>query len=248
MNVKIKTVLVVGAGSGIGRATAFEYAAAGWNVMLSARTEETARRTADDIAARSGRQVATTTINVLDLHSLPGVVTALPVLPDTVICVVGDLGQQSVAEKDIVYAAQVLRANFEGPALLLGLFAEAFLQRNSGVIVGVSSVAGDRGRGSNYIYGSAKAGMTAFLSGLRSRLSRTPVRVVTIKPGFVRTRMTAGLSLPGPLTADPGEVARAIFRRAETTRREVVYVRPVWRFIMLAIRLLPERVFKRLTF
>jgi NAD(P)-dependent dehydrogenase (short-subunit alcohol dehydrogenase family) len=141
----------------------------------------------------------------------------------------------------------VMRTNFEGPALLLGLLAEKFEARGSGAIVGVSSVAGDRGRGSNYVYGAAKAGLTAFLSGLRNRLSQTGVRVVTVKPGFVRTRMTAGMKLPPLLTAEPQEVGEAIFKAAEGSRaRDVIYVRPIWRLVMLVIKSIPEPVFKKL--
>ena len=140
----------------------------------------------------------------------------------------------------------MLRTNFEGPALLLGLLAERFLARGSGTLVGVSSVAGDRGRGSNYLYGAAKAGFTAFLSGLRNRLAPKGLRVVTVKPGFVRTQMTAGMKLPPVLTAEPGEVGRAIFTAAEKSSRDVIYVRPIWRPVMMAIGSIPERFFKRL--
>jgi len=141
----------------------------------------------------------------------------------------------------------VLRTNFEGPALLLGLFAERFLARGSGTIVGVSSVAGDRGRGSNYLYGAAKAGFTAFLSGLRNRLAPKGLRVVTVKPGFVRTQMTAGMKLPPLLTAEPVEVGRAIFTTAEKkSGGDVIYVRPIWRPVMMVIGSIPERIFKRL--
>ena len=138
-----------------------------------------------------------------------------------------------------------MRTNYEGPALLLGGFAEAFVKRNSGTIIGVSSVAGDRGRASNYIYGSAKAGFTAFLSGLRNRLARTKVHVVTVKPGFVDTRMTAGMKLPRALTAKPEEVAATIFR-ANQKKANVVYVRRIWLVIMSIIISLPEWIFKRM--
>jgi decaprenylphospho-beta-D-erythro-pentofuranosid-2-ulose 2-reductase len=167
-------------------------------------------------------------------------------LPDTVVCVVGELGEQARAEVDLGHARVVMRTNFEGPALLLGVLAERFLTRGSGTLVGVSSVAGDRGRASNYVYGAAKAGFTAFLSGLRNRLAGKGVRVVTVKPGFVRTRMTAGMKLPPLLTAEPDEVGRAIFAAAEEKRREVIYVRPIWRVVMTAIAVIPERLFKRL--
>jgi len=156
------------------------------------------------------------------------------------------LGDQTRAQTYLDHATMLLRANFEGPALLLGLFAERFLARGSGVLVGVSSVAGDRGRGSNYVYGAAKAGLTAFLSGLRNRLAPAGIRVVTVKPGFVRTRMTAGMKLPPLLTAEPDEVGRRIFAAAENGRADVLYVRPVWRVVMATIGLIPETLFKRL--
>ena len=117
--------------------------------------------------------------------------------------------------------------------------------RGSGTIIGVSSVAGERGRSTNYIYGSAKAGFTAFLSGLRNRLQKRGVLVLTVKPGFVRTRMTEGLTLPSWLTAAPEELAHAI-RRAHRRRKIVIYYRPVWRLIMFLIRCIPERLFARM--
>ena len=116
--------------------------------------------------------------------------------------------------------------------------------RGSGTIIGISSVAGDRGRGSNYIYGASKSGLTAFLSGLRNSLWNTGVQVLTVKPGFVRTRMTEHLKLPSHLTAAPEQVARAIIR-AQAAGKNVIYVPSVWRAVMMIIRLLPEPIFKR---
>lgn len=241
-----KQVLVVGGTSDIGRAIALRYAEAGWGVMLSARNADEGRRNGDDIAARTGAAVSLHGLDVLATDRFEAFVSELPALPDTVISVVGELGEQGAAERDMAQAARVLRANFEGPALLLGLFAERFAARGTGTLVGISSVAGDRGRASNYVYGSAKAGFTAFLSGLRNRFAKTAIRVITVKPGFVRTRMTAGMKLSPLLTAEPDEVARAVFRAAEEGRGDLVYVRPIWRVIMTIIRLIPERVFKRL--
>ena len=104
----------------------------------------------------------------------------------------------------------MIKTNYVGLVSVLGKFANRMEQRGSGTIIGVSSVAGDRGRATNYIYGSAKAGFTAFLSGLRNRLFKAGVMVITIKPGFIRTRMTEGMDLPAILTAGPDEIARAI--------------------------------------
>ncbi|MXQ11454.1 SDR family oxidoreductase [Microvirga makkahensis] len=241
-----RTLLLIGGTSDIGRATALCYAQAGWRVQLAARREEEARRNADDIAVRTGSEVTVHRLDVLETGQFESFIEGLPQLPDTVVCVVGELGDQQRGQTDLAHATQLLRTNFEGPALLLGSFAERFLERGSGTLVGVSSVAGDRGRGSNYLYGAAKAGFTAFLSGLRNRLAPAGLRVITVKPGFVRTQMTAGLKLPPVLTAQAEEVGRAIFAAAETGKSDVIYVRPVWRPVMMIIGSIPERIFKRL--
>ena len=241
-----RTLLLVGGTSDIGRATALCYAQAGWRVLLAARREDEAQRNADDIAVRTRADVTVHHLDILETSSFEAFLEGLPGLPDTVVCVVGELGDQARGQKDLAHAARILRTNFEGPALLLGLIAERFIERGSGTIVGVSSVAGDRGRGSNYLYGAAKAGFTAFLSGLRNRLAPAGLRVITVKPGFVRTQMTAGMKLPPVLTAGAEEVARAIFTVAEKGSSDVIYVRPIWRPVMMIIGSIPERVFKRL--
>lgn len=241
-----KFLLVLGGASDIGRATALRFAQAGWRVAIAGRDLAALQREADDMTARTGVKVATLTIDILESGAFENFVAGLDGLPDAVVCVIGLLGEQSKAESDIAHASIVLRSNFEGPALLLGLFAERFKARGQGVLVGVSSVAGDRGRASNYVYGAAKAGLTAFLSGLRNRFAKAGIRVVTVKPGFVRTKMTAGMKLPGPLTAEPGEVAEAIYRATAVRPRDVVYVKPVWLIVMTIIRLIPESIFKRL--
>jgi NAD(P)-dependent dehydrogenase (short-subunit alcohol dehydrogenase family) len=163
-----------------------------------------------------------------------------------VVCVVGEMGNQQQAQGDLAHAAMVIRTNFEGPALLLGALAERFAARGHGSIVGVSSVAGDRGRGSNYVYGAAKAGFSAFLSGLRNRLSASGVHVTTVKPGFVRTRMTQGMKLPPLLTAEPGEVGAAILATVRGKPKDVLYVRKLWRPVMMAIGAIPEPIFKKM--
>ena len=241
-----KSLLLLGATSDIGRATALRYAHAGWRVMLAARDVAQGSRNGDDIAVRTGAPVSVHRFDVLRTEAFGAFIDGLPALPDTVVSVVGELGVQQRAQTDLDHASTILRTNFEGPALILGLFAERFLARGSGVLVGVSSVAGDRGRGSNYVYGAAKAGFTGFLSGLRNRLAPDGIRVVTVKPGFVNTRMTAGMKLPPLLTAAPDEVGRAIFLAAERNGRDIIYVRRLWRGVMLAIALIPERLFKRL--
>jgi len=241
-----KTMLLLGCTSDIGLATAIAYGNAGYRLIVTARDPVSAERNVRDITTRTGAEVDLRALDILRIDHFESFVDGLPVLPDAVVCVIGELGDQRRAQRDLDHASTVMRTNFEGPALLLGLFAERMSERGWGTLVGVSSVAGDRGRASNYAYGAAKAGFTAFLSGLRNRLAASRVRVVTIKPGYVHTRMTQNMKLPSALTAEPDEVARAVYRATETGRGDVLYVRPIWRIIMAVIRAIPERLFKKL--
>jgi short-subunit dehydrogenase len=242
-----KTVLVLGGSSDIGRAAARAFARAGYDVALAGRDVAALEPDAADLRARYDVEASTWTFDVLDTASFEGFVGNFPALPDVVISMVGLLGTQEIAQSDLAHATRIMRSNYEGPSLILGLFAEKFLRRGSGTLVGVSSVAGDRGRASNYVYGSAKAGFSAFLSGLRARCSRGGVHVVTVKPGFVRTRMTEGMKLIGPLTVEAPVVGDAILRAVEN-KTDVVYVSGKWRLVMLIIKMLPDAEFKKLKF
>jgi short-subunit dehydrogenase len=242
-----KALLVIGGSSDIGHATALQYAKAGWSVMLAARDLDAAQRNADDIATKTGGEISIHALDVLQTEQLPGFIAGLPVLPDTVVCVVGELGDQVCAQTDSGQATKIMRTNFEAPSLLLELFAQRFDKRGWGTIVGVSSVAGDRGRASNYYYGAAKAGFSQFLSGLRNRMTLVgKVRVVTVKPGFVYTRMTAHMKLPALLTVRTDRVGDDIFRADVTGRRDIVYIGKRFWLIMTLVCALPETVFKRL--
>lgn len=163
------------------------------------------------------------------------------------LCAVGLLGDQTLAGRDPQAALRVLESNFTGLVPVLLQAAAAFEARGSGLIIGIGSVAGDRGRASNYAYGAAKAGFATLLAGLRARLWRSGVRVVTVKPGYVDTPMIAGRRLPRLLVASPDRVARDILR-AVHGRRDIVYSPGWWRFILAAYRLLPEALAKRLPF
>lgn len=240
-------VLIIGATSDVGKALAHHYAATGAGLILTVRDPARFEADAADLRIRHGVEVEVLALDVRDIGAHRALLDALPRLPDVAICVVGVLGDQAVSARDAEAARVVMETNYVAPALLLGAIANRFEARGTGTLVGISSVAGERGRASNYVYGSAKAGLTAYLSGLRARLSRTPVRVITIKPGFIETRMTAGMKLPPLLTAQPAEVAASI-ARAVAGRRDVVYTRGIWSPIMAVIRLLPERVFKRTRF
>jgi short-subunit dehydrogenase len=238
-------VLILGGRSDIGIAVAHRFAALGHAIQLAARNSDTLQAEKADIELRFGVPVSLHEFDVLEIESHAAFVDALPQLPLIAVCAVGVLGNQSASEQNPAVAKEIMRSNYEGPALILAALAEKFESRGRGTLVGISSVAGDRGRSSNYVYGSAKAGFSAFLSGLRSRLSQTGVHVVTVLPGFVATRMTADLRLPNWLTAQPQEVA-AVIETAVRKHRDIIYSRPIWRLIMLAIRHTPETIFKRL--
>jgi decaprenylphospho-beta-D-erythro-pentofuranosid-2-ulose 2-reductase len=241
-----KSLLLLGGTSDIGHAIASTYAAEGWSIVLAARSRPACERNARDLETRYRRAVDVVEIDILRSDQFGSVLQRLEPFPDTVICVVGLIGDPKRFVDDPNHATDVLRTNFEGPAILLERVAERMAARGFGTIVGVSSVAGERGRASNYIYGSAKAGFTQFLSGLRNRLAAQGIHVLTVKPGFVRTRMTAGMQLPPLLTATPTDVATAVYRGAERSRKDVIYVLPVWRVVMMIIRFIPERLFKRM--
>lgn len=241
-----RTVLILAATSDIARAIAYAFARDGFHLLLTARDPTVLEADAADLRIRFAVSVTLHALDVLDSTSRSGFPEALPTLPDIVVCAIGMLGDQRRAERDQDHAEDVLRTNFEGPAQIFGLFANRFAARGHGTLIGISSVAGDRGRAANYIYGAAKAGFTAYLSGLRNRFGRSSVRIITIKPGFVATRMTAAMKLPPVVTARPDHVASAVLK-ASRSGPDVVYVRPVWRGIMMAIRMIPEPLFKRLS-
>ncbi|MFN3889765.1 MAG: SDR family oxidoreductase [Beijerinckiaceae bacterium] len=239
------SILVLGGASDIGLAIAHRFASQGFDVQLAARKPEELERAKTDLEVRYHVGVTVHAFDALAFHAHEHFMAGLPKLPDVAVSVVGLLGDQRENETDLEAAVRVMRTNYEGPATILSVIANLFEARGAGTIIGVSSVAGDRGRATNYVYGSAKAGFTAFLSGLRNRLATKGVHVMTVKPGFVATRMTEGMKLPPALTATPEAVADQIYA-AFLKGRDVVYAKPVWRAVMGVIGSIPERIFKKL--
>lgn len=238
------SALILGARSDIGLATAHAFAAAGYPVVLAARNASDLEAQQQDIQLRHNVDVTLADFDVLDTSSFDGFIKVLPDLPDVAVCAIGLMGEQAENEVDLAASTAVMRSNFEGPAQIFACLGNAFAERGSGTLVGISSVAGDRGRASNYVYGSAKAGFTAYLSGMRNRLAKAGVHVVTVLPGFVNTKMTAGMDLPQRLTAEPEEVGNAIVQAVQRNKN-VVYVRSIWRLVMLIIKSIPESIFKK---
>lgn len=241
-----RNMLIIGATSDIARAIAHCFADDGYDLTLAARDSRRLEADAADLQLRYGITVRVVECNALRLETHEEFIANLEPIPDIVVCALGYLGDAALARREGNEAATIMATNYTGTVSLLDRAAEMLEARGTGGIIAISSVAGDRGRQSNYHYGSAKAGLTAYLAGLRNRLFRSGVHVLTVKPGFVRTRMTEGMKLPGALTAQPEEVGRAV-RRAWRRKRNVIYVRPAWRFIMLIITNIPEFIFKRLS-
>jgi short-subunit dehydrogenase len=241
----LNNILILGAHSDIAIAVAHRFAEAGYQIQLAARNINNLAADKSDIELRHQVNVTLHEFDALDTTSHSYFVEQLTILPNITVCAVGYMGVQAENEREIKEASLVIRSNYEGPVSILSVLANCFEARGCGCLVGISSVAGERGRASNYVYGSAKAGFTAFLSGLRNRLAKKGVHVVTVLPGFVTTKMTEGMDLPKKLTAQPKEVANAIFNAVQK-KQNIIYTRPVWRFIMIIIRNIPEQIFKRL--
>jgi decaprenylphospho-beta-D-erythro-pentofuranosid-2-ulose 2-reductase len=239
------TVLILGATSDIAVATARVFADKGYDIQLAARNAARLQPLKADLVVRSNVKVELYEFDAVRFNSHETFYHGLTSKPDVCICIFGLLGVNEKAVADWSQAEAILSTNYTGAVSILNIVAEDFISRRNGIIAGVSSVAGERGRQSNYLYGSAKAGFTAYLSGLRNRMFHHQLHVATIQPGFVYTQMTSEMKLPPMLTATPEQVAKAIYG-AVTGKKNIVYVKWFWRWIMLIIKLIPEPVFKRL--
>jgi decaprenylphospho-beta-D-erythro-pentofuranosid-2-ulose 2-reductase len=244
----MKKILMVGAGSAIAEATARLFAQRGDALFLVGRKADILESMCADLRVRGASTVGMQVMdaNDFDAHE-PMLQNAQNVLGgdlDTVLIAHGTLSDQKACEASVDLTMRELTTNALSFVALLTRLAPRFEQRKAGTIVVISSVAGDRGRQSNYVYGSAKALVTAFTSGLRQRLYASGVAVVTIKPGFVDTPMTA--SFPkGALWAKPQKIAAGIVSAVDHSST-VVYLPSFWRLIMFVIRSVPETVFRRL--
>ena len=236
-------VLIIGAKSDIAKEVAREYAKNGYDLYLAGRNIDEMKDFENDIKIRSKADVKLKEFDITDFESHEQFYNSLEPKPLGVIVVAGYMAEQKTCENDWSKTLNTINVNFTGAVSILNIIANDMEQNKNGFIVGVSSVAGDRGRKANYIYGSAKAGFSAYLSGLRNRLYESGVKVLTVKPGFVNTKMTAKLDLPAKLTAQPEDVAKDIFT-AQQKGNDVLYTKPIWRVIMMIIKMIPEWKFK----
>ncbi len=243
----MKKILIIGATSAIAEHCARLWATRGDTLYLVARNEERLKTIATDLKVRGATQVLS---YPMDLNDLDGHAAMLDLADsamdgiDTVLIAHGTLSNQKVCEQSVGETLSEIKTNALSTICLLTRIANLFETKQAGVIAVISSVAGDRGRASNYVYGSTKAMVTTFTSGLRQRLYKSNVAVVTIKPGFVDTPMTASFK-KGLLWAKPNIVAEKIMQAIDR-RKDVIYVPAFWWVIMQMIKVIPNSVFRKL--
>ena len=241
-------VLILGATSPIARAVAEEYARAGHTLCMAARDFEEAERISADLEVRYQGEAVALSFDACNFDGHESLIDEVeervgPI--DVALFAFGFMGDQEQSQDDFKQAKKVIDVNYTGAVSLSELIARKMVDRGRGSIIGISSVAGDRGRASNYFYGSAKGAWTLYLQGLRNRLAKKGVHVMTVKLGFVDTRMTFGMETGIPI-ASPDEVGEAILN-AEQQGVDSFYYPRFWQGIMTVIKGIPERVFKHLS-
>jgi len=244
----MRNILILGATSAIAEATARRFAASGARFYLVGRNAEKLAAITRDLEIRSGRPVQGESLDLDLLEQHPALLDrAAQALGGIDIALIahGTLPDQITCQQSVVMMLAAIHTNALSVTSLATLLANSFEARGQGVLVAIGSVAGDRGRQSNYVYGAAKGMVGLFLQGLRNRLNGKGIRVITVKPGFVDTPMTAAFEKKGLLWAQPDQIARGIVAAVEH-RRDVVYLPWFWRWIMTVIRHIPEGVFKRM--
>ena len=240
-------LLILGANSEIAYSLAKEFACIEHAAIdLASRDTDVLEKKAADMKIRFGVEAKALFFDALNPSSHQEFYDSLNPKPDGVILAFGYLGDQKLAQNHFDEAQRIIDINLTGAVSILEIIAADFERRGHGFVIGIASVAGERGRQSNYIYGAAKGGLAIYLSGLRNRLCKRNVRVMTVLPGFVKTKMTESLELPEMLTASPEHAAQDIFR-AYQKEKDMVYTRWFWRWIMLIIRHIPERIFKKMS-
>ncbi|MCF6345068.1 MAG: SDR family oxidoreductase [Thiomicrorhabdus sp.] len=243
-----KNILIIGATSAIAQATLRLYAQAQDNLYLLGRNQEQLNTIAADATVRGANQVhiAVLDVNQFETHQakLNQVFETFQTL-DIVLIAHGTLPDQTACEKDVHQTMTELSTNGISTVSLLTLLANQFEKQQHGSIAVITSVAGDRGRQSNYVYGAAKGMISIFLQGLRNRLYAHNVQVLDVKPGFVDTPMTADFK-KGALWAQPEQIAKSIVNAIHKKQSKTLYTPFFWAGIMLIIRNIPEMIFKRL--
>ncbi len=228
-------------------ATAEEYAQNGYNLILAGRSVESSlNEFYNRLIKKYNCYISFLEFDILDYDSHKRIYESLDPKPNGVICFVGLLGNQLKSQIDFIHAKQVIDSNFTGVVSILNIFANYFELNQEGFIICVTSVAGIRGRKSNYTYGAAKSALITYLSGLRNRLHKKNISVITIIPGYVKTRMIKNIKTAKVLTVSPKFIAKRI-KESHRKAKDIVYAPKYWKYIMWVIKTIPERIFKKLS-
>ncbi len=239
-------VLILGANSDTAYAIAKTFAERERaNLWLASRNMELLHKRVQDIKIRYGVNAEALFFDALDYTFHKEFYDSISPKPDGVVVAFGIMGDHIRAQNDFTLAKNIFETNLIGAVSILEIVSSDFEKRGRGFIIVMSSVAGERGRKSNYIYGAAKGGLTTYLSGLRHRLDKSNVQVITVLPGFIRTKMTEHMKLPPILTALPDEIAMDVYK-AFRKGKSVIYTKWFWKWIMFTIKLIPESLFKKL--
>jgi decaprenylphospho-beta-D-erythro-pentofuranosid-2-ulose 2-reductase len=244
----VKQVVILGAQSAIGQATARLYAAEGARLVIAGRNEARLRQVGDDLTARGAAECRLWPIDLAAADAtaeFAKITQALDDRVDAVLLFYGVLGDQREAERDPAVLRNIIAVNFASAAEWAVAAANQLEKQKGGALVAITSVAGDRGRQSNYVYGATKAGLTTLVEGIAHHLVPSGARAVAVKLGPVDTPMTANLKKSGPLMVKPDKVARIIKAIADRPSRPVVYAPWFWRGIMLIIRSVPTVIFHK---
>ncbi len=236
-----KSALVVGATSSLAQVLCRKLAEQGYNLILAARDEQELSLLAGDIDTRFGNRCTTLLADIAEKSFNPTRFIEQAGAFDTLFMIIGDMG--SGEQDDVQNLRHVALLNYVIPSQILSVAAETMHEQGGGNMVVIGSVAGDRGRASNYEYGAAKAAIATFTSGLRNRYAKLGLHIMTVKPGFVDTPMTWGMN--SPLIASRETVSDAILK-AMAKKKDVIYAPLFWKFIMLIIMHIPEKIFKKL--
>lgn len=241
----MKSVLILGANSTIGRDLAEIYSKKGYNLILASRNPERLEGVKNNVEIQFDIKCNLLHFDAEDVTNHKNFWNQIETPPEISIILFGMLPNQEKATSDNKLLLETIFVNYLGAVSILNIISRAYKAKKEGIIIGVTSVAGLRGRSSNYIYGSAKSGLITYLSGLRNELYPYGVKVKTIIPGYMATKMTAELDLPKLLTMSSKAAALAIYK-STYKKSDVFYIKKIWLVIMLIIRLIPERVFKKM--
>jgi decaprenylphospho-beta-D-erythro-pentofuranosid-2-ulose 2-reductase len=237
-------LLILGANSDVGQELAKIFAQNEHaDIYMGSRDLGLLEKSCTDIKIRYKVEARYILFDATDYDSHVAFYEKLDPKPDGIVLAFGYLGDQQLAQHNFCEASKIIETNFLGAVSILEIIAADFARRNHGFIIALSSVAGERGRQSNYIYGAAKGALTIYLSGLRNRLYKKNVRVISILPGMIRTKMTEHLDIPDKLLAEPEDIAQDIYNGFKKGK-DIIYAKWYWKWIMAVIKLIPEKVFK----